>query len=243
MSDVEKQAIVMVTGASSGLGRALCIALARQGTNVVALGRDSEALAETQLAVEEEGGRCLCIPFDLLEFDAYGKLFLALKDQIPHLDALIHCAGALNRCTPMQYVKADDFRSMLDIHLAAPNLLTQIMLPLLRRAHTSTVIFTSCDMMHDDLPNWHGYGMAKRALNYAAAMWHAEQPDTPYRFVTLNPGKMRTTLFKRAYGGMHPNEVPPAADAVEGFLRVLAAPGEAVNGRALNLSEALELPG
>jgi len=243
MSEHEQQSIIMVTGASSGLGRELCIALARQGTNVVALGRDSEALAETQLAVEQESGRCLCIPFDLLEFDAYGKLFLALKDQIPHLDALIHCAGALNRCTPMQYVKADDFRSMLDIHLAAPNLLTQIMLPLLRRTHTSTVIFTSCDMMHDDLPNWHGYGMAKRALNYAAAMWKTEQPDTPYRFVTLNPGKMRTTLFKRAYGGMHPKEVPPAADAVEGFLRVLAAPNEAVNGRALSLSEALQLPG
>jgi len=243
MSELEKQAIVMVTGASSGLGRALCIALARQGTNIVALGRDADALAETQLAVEKEGGRCLCIPFDLLEFDAYGKLFLALKDQIPHLDALIHCAGALNRCTPMQYVKADDFRSMLDIHLAAPNLLTQILLPLLRRADKSTVIFTSCDMMDADLPNWHGYGMAKRALNYAAAMWQAEQPDSPYRFVTLNPGKMRTTLFKRAYGGMHPKEVPPPEDAVEGFLRVLAAPDEAVSGRALNLSEAIQLPG
>lgn len=241
MSKVSEHKIVMVTGASSGLGRALCIALGEQGTNVIALGRDADALAETQLAVENVGGRCLCIPFDLLDFDNYGKLFLMLKDQIPHMNALIHCAGSLERCTPMQYVKADDFRAMLDIHLVAPNLLTQIMLPLLRRVDSSTVIFTSCDMMCDDLPNWHGYGMAKRALNYAAAMWSAEQPDAPYRFVTLNPGKMRTTLFKRAYGGMHPDEVPPPEDAVEGFLRVLDAPSEVVNGQAMNLREAMQL--
>ncbi|MDX8391561.1 MAG: SDR family oxidoreductase [Mariprofundaceae bacterium] len=241
MTEIDKQSVIMVTGASSGLGRALCIALGRRGANVVALARNADALAETQIAVEEVGGRCLCAPFDLLTFDDYGKLFLALKDQIPHLDGLIHCAGNINRCTPMQYVQADDFRGMLDIHLTAPNLLTQMMLPLLKRAAAATVIFTSCEMMDADLPNWHGYGMAKRALNYAAAMWHAEHPDKPYRFVTLNPGKMRTGLFKLAYGGMHPKEVPLPEDVVDGFLRVLEAADDVVNGRALNIAEARAL--
>jgi NAD(P)-dependent dehydrogenase (short-subunit alcohol dehydrogenase family) len=231
----------MVTGASSGLGRALCVALGRKHANVIALGRDADELSATQALVEEAGGRCLCVPFDLLEFDAYGKLFLSLKDQIPHLDGLIHCAGSLDRCTPMQYVKADDFRKMLDIHLTSPNLLTQIMLPLIRRADAATVIFTSCDMLREDLPNWHGYGLAKRALAYSAAMWHAEHPDKPYRFVTLNPGKMRTTLFKRAYGGMHPKEVPMPDEAAAGFLRVLSASAKVVNGKSLQLEDALQL--
>ncbi|OIQ01808.1 MAG: short-chain dehydrogenase [Zetaproteobacteria bacterium CG06_land_8_20_14_3_00_59_53] len=238
---ISAQSIIMVTGASSGLGRAVCVALGGKGASVVALGRNAEELAYTQNLVEQAGGRCLCIPFDLLEFDSYGKLFLGLKDQIPHLDGLIHCAGALKRCTPLQYVKADDFRGMLDIHLAAPNLLTQIMLPLIRRAEACTVVFTSCDMMRDNLPNWHGYGMAKRALVYASAMWQMEHPDKPYRFVTLNPGKVRTALFKRAYGGMHPSEVPGPADVTEGFLRLFIAPTDAVNGKSLQLDEALAL--
>ncbi|MDQ6966256.1 MAG: SDR family NAD(P)-dependent oxidoreductase [Mariprofundaceae bacterium] len=235
------QSIIMVTGASSGLGRAVSVALGEKGASVIALGRNAEELAFTQELVEKAGGRCLCVPFDLLEFDAYGKLFLKLKDQVPHLDGLIHCAGTLDRCTPLQYVKADDFRSMLDIHLAAPNLLTQIMLPLIRRAEAATVIFTSCDMMQDNLPNWHAYGMAKRALVYASAMWKMEHPDKPYHFVTLNPGKVRTELFKRAYGGMHPAEVPAATEVTGGFLRLLEAPGDAVNGKSMQLAEALSL--
>jgi NAD(P)-dependent dehydrogenase (short-subunit alcohol dehydrogenase family) len=238
---INDTSIIMVTGASSGLGRAICVALGGLKANVLALGRDADALSETQALVEKAGGRCLCIPFDLLKFEGYGKLFLSLKDQVPHLDGLIHCAGSLDRCTPLQYVKADDFRKMLDIHLVAPNMLTQIMLPLLRRAEAATVVFTSCDMLSEDLPNWHGYGMAKRALAYSSAMWCAEQPDKPFRFVTINPGKMRTALFKRAYGGMHPHEVPTPDNAVEGFLRLLVAPSDAVNGKSLMLEEALRL--
>jgi len=238
---IDEKSIIMVTGASAGLGRAVCIALGGQGANVIALARDADGLAGTQGMVEQAGGRCLCIPFDLLEFEAYDKLFLALKDQIPHLDGLIHCAGSLQYCTPMQYVKTDDFRSMLDIHLTAPNLLTRSLLPLIRRAPEATVIFTSCEMLDRDMANWHAYGLAKRALGYAAAMWHAEHADKPYRFVTINPGRMRTALFRRAYLGMHPSEVPAPEEAAEGFLHILTAAADAVNGKALQLEDALRL--
>lgn len=238
---ISDKSIIMVTGASSGLGHAICVSLGKMHANVVALGRDADELSVTQTLVEEAGGRCLCIPFDLLKFDAYGKLFLSLKDQIPHLDGLIHCAGSLDRCTPMQYVKVNDFRNMLDIHLTAPNMLTQMMLPLIKRAEAATVVFTSCDMLTEDIPNWHGYGLAKRALGYAAGMWHAEHPAEPFRFATLNPGKMRTDLFKRAYGGMHPKEVPAPEVAAEGFLKLLSAPSDAINGKSLQLEEALSL--
>ncbi len=229
--------IIMITGASDGIGRTVAVALASEGANIIALGRNEEALEATQQRCEEAGGRCLCVPFDLYQFDDYGKLFLALKDQVPHLDGLVHCAGEISRCTPMQYVKSDDFRKMLDIHLAAPNLLTQIMLPLLRRAKAASIIFTSCDMVSEDLPNWQGYGLAKRALAYAAAMWQAEHPDAPYRFNTLNPGKVRTELFRRTYGGMHPKEVPPPSSVTGAYLYLLGDASKTVRGQTLHARE------
>ncbi|MDQ6995193.1 MAG: SDR family NAD(P)-dependent oxidoreductase [Mariprofundaceae bacterium] len=229
--------IIMVTGASQGLGKAVAIALGAAKVNVVAISRHPNNLAATQDAVEAAGGRCLCIPFDLSEFDDYGKLFLALKDQIPHLDGLVHCAGSFGRCTPLQYVKVDAFRDALDIHLTAPNMLTQIMLPLLRRAEAASVVFTSCDMIEEDQNNWHAYGFAKRALTYAAAMWQGEHPEKPYRFNTLNPGRVRTDLFKRAFPGLMPDVVPLPEDVTDAFLFLLSDASKALRGQSLHAKD------
>ena len=206
---------------------------------MIALGRVAEALEVTQSRIEEASGRCLCIPFDLTDFENYGKLFLALKDQVPHLDGLVHCAGSLKRCAPMQHVKPDVFRGALDIHLTAPNLLTQIMFPLLKRAESASVIFTTCDMIKEDQTNWHGYGLAKRALGYAAAMWQAEHPSEAMRFNTINPGRMRTRSFERAFPGLSPATVPVAADIAPAFLQILSDEARETRGQLLNAVDLL----
>ncbi|ATX79222.1 NAD(P)-dependent dehydrogenase, short-chain alcohol dehydrogenase family [Mariprofundus aestuarium] len=240
MSGEFKDRIIMVTGASDGIGQQVAAALGEAGASVIALGRNEDALQQTQERIEELGGRCLCIPFNLNDFDNYGKLFLALKDQVPHLDGLVHCAGEIERCSPLQYVKPKDFRKMLDIHLTAPNLLTQIMFPLLKRAESASVIFTTCDMVDEDKANWHAYGMAKRALAYAASMWQMEHPEKPYRFNTLNPGRVRTKLFKRTYGGEHPEMVPTASSVTPAYLYLLSDDSKDVRGQTLHARDLLE---
>ncbi|MFQ5344657.1 MAG: SDR family NAD(P)-dependent oxidoreductase [Mariprofundus sp.] len=240
MSTEFKDRIILVTGASDGIGQHVAAALGEAGASVIALGRNEDGLQQTLERIESFGGRCLCIPFDLMHFDDYGKLFLALKDQVPHLDGLVHCAGSIDRCTPMQYIKSDVFRNMLDINLTAPNMLTQIMLPLLKRGEAASIVFTSCDMVDEDQANWHAYGLAKRALAYSASMWQKEQPDAPFRFNTLNPGRVRTELFKRAFGGTHPKEVPPVSSVVPAYLYMLSDAskelrGQTVHARDLNL--------
>jgi len=237
MTSEFKDRIYLITGASDGIGQRVAVALAEAGANVIALGRKEDKLQQTQERIEELGGRCLCIPFDLMKFADYGKLFLALKDQVPHLDGLIHCAGSIDRCTPMQYIKVDTFRKMLDIHLTAPNMLTQIMLPLLKRAPAASIIFTSCDMLDEDQANWHGYGLAKRALGYAAAMWQMEQPNAPFRFNTLNPGRVRTELFKRAFGGTHPQEVPAVSSVVPAYLYMLSDKSKDLRGQSVHAKD------
>ncbi|MDX8414009.1 MAG: SDR family NAD(P)-dependent oxidoreductase [Mariprofundales bacterium] len=228
-----QQHIILVTGASDGLGKALAIALGQEGASVVALARSEEGLVDTQKAVEGAGGRCLCLPFDLTDFDDYDALFLALKDQIPHLDGLVHCAAAIDRCTPLQYVKTEVMRGMIDLHLIAPTLLTKSMYPLLKRAKAASTVFVGCSMGSSDQPNWHGYGLAKRALPYAASMWQIEQDGTPMRFNTLDPGRMRTTTFRRAYPGLMINTIPSAEDAVPALLALLSDHTKTVRGKAL----------
>ncbi|OIO66866.1 MAG: short-chain dehydrogenase [Zetaproteobacteria bacterium CG_4_9_14_3_um_filter_49_83] len=228
------QRIIMVTGASSGLGQQVAIQAGAQGASIIALGRSEDGLEHTRERIEASGGRCLYVPFDLLKFEDYGKLFLALKDQIPHLDGLVHCAGSLDRCVPMQYIKVNDFRKMLDIHLTAPNMLTQSMLPLLRRAESASVIFTTCDMINEDQNNWHAYGFAKRAMNYVASMWQGEHPDKPYRFNTINPGRVRTELFRRAFAGLLATKIPLPAEVVPAYLHLLSDDSKDMRGQHLD---------
>lgn len=237
MSDWFSGRIVLVTGAASGIGAALIHALARRGVNVLALDIDETALGECCDAIEVGGGRCLGIPFDLLQFDQYDALFLALKEQVPHLDGLVHCASSFKRCTPMEYAKHDDFRTMLDIHLTAPNMLTQSMFPLLRRAEAASVVFTACDMTVDNQKNWHGYGMAKRALPYAASMWQGEHPNKPYRFNCLNPGRVRTPLFDRAFKGILRSSIPLPKTVVPAYLRLLHPDTANLRGQSLHCSD------
>jgi len=226
--------IYLITGASSGLGREVAVRLGAGGANVVALARNEDRLAETRDLVEAAGGRCLCVPLDLVRFDEYDKLFAALTEHIPHLDGIAHIAGSLKYCTPMRFAETKDFRQMLDLHLSAPNLLTRTLLPLLDRAGQASVIFTTCDMIERDIPNWHGYGLAKRALGLAAAMWQTEHPDTGLRFFTVNPGDMRTALFQRAYPGRVAEDVPLPSVAAEAFTRLLAGEGDEVRGQVVD---------
>ncbi len=213
--------IIMITGASSGFGQALSIACAKEGASILAVGRKEDALQTTQESVEAVGGRCLAIPFDLTQFDAYTGLVDALKEQVPHLDAVVHAAGAFDRCAPMAYVKPAEFRKMLDHHLTVPNLLTQALLPLLDRSAHASVLFLACEMSTEPAANWHAYGLAKAALVSAASMWQQEFVDKPYRFAAIDPGRMRTPLMQRAWGGLHPKTIPLPAEACEAFIRVL----------------------
>jgi len=226
--------IIMVTGASAGLGRAICIALGEEGANVLALGRNEERLARTQAGVENAGGRCLAIPFDLARYGEFPSLFEALKQQVPHLDGIVHAAGELNRCAPMQHIEATRFRRMLDINLTAPNLLTQALFPLLERATGASVIFTTCDMAEEPQPNWHGYGLAKAALVQSAAMWQLEHPKKAIRFNAVNPGRMRTGLLKRAFPGLDAAAIPEPDGAVEAFLYLLSDASAGIRGGHFN---------
>ena len=229
--------IIMVTGASSGLGRAICISLGNEGANVLALGRNEDALASTQAEVEKAGGKCLAMPFDLARYGEFPRLFEALKGQVPHLDGIVHAAGELNRCAPMQHIEAMKFRRMLDINLTAPNMLTQALFPLLEQATSASVIFTSCDMAEEAQANWHGYGLAKAALVESAAMWQLEHPQKAIRFNALNPGRMRTELMKRAFPGLDPKTIPEPEVAVEAFLYLLSDAAVDVRGQHLNARE------
>ena len=83
-------------------------------------------------------------------------------------------------------------------------------------------------------PNWHGYGIAKSALRHSAELWQMEHPKKAIRFNALNPGRMRTTAFMRAYPGLDPASIPSPTEACEPFLYLLSDAARNIRGQLLD---------
>ncbi|MCH5252248.1 MAG: SDR family oxidoreductase [Lachnospiraceae bacterium] len=96
---------ILVTGASSGIGRATCVYLASQGYRIVALARNEERLKELS---QQLGSDDIYIPYDLLELEKIEDVFKTCKEQGIKLDGLVHCAG-INNSVP---IRANDVEAM-----------------------------------------------------------------------------------------------------------------------------------
>ncbi len=108
---------VIVTGASSGIGRETAVVLAQEGAKLVLVGRDKARLEETaELTGDRE--KHMIFPMDLCDFDAYRDFFSELKNAGTVLDGLVHCAGE-TVVTPLRTMKRSDGIKMMDIHFFA----------------------------------------------------------------------------------------------------------------------------
>lgn len=115
----------LVTGASRGIGRAICLELARMGARVIALGRAREALDETRELVARSGGQCDVLQADLCERDWY----LELDELAPRLDVLVHNAAAFAPYGSLEDVGEAEIERVLQTNVTGVVMLTRHVLP------------------------------------------------------------------------------------------------------------------
>src|SRR5688500_3263868 len=112
MTDPEKVAIV--TGAGSGIGKAVALTLATSGFSVVLAGRRLEALEETAKIVIKSGARALAVSTDVKDRDAVVALFERTKSAFRRLDLLYNNAGTFTPAIPLEELTVDQWRAVVD---------------------------------------------------------------------------------------------------------------------------------
>jgi NAD(P)-dependent dehydrogenase (short-subunit alcohol dehydrogenase family) len=118
--------VALVTGAGSGIGRAVALALGRQGYAVVMAGRRREALDETaRLGGGADGARMLTVAADVADPAAVRALFAEVKARFGRLDLLFNNAGANVAATPLEELAIDEWRRVIDVNLTGVFLCTQ----------------------------------------------------------------------------------------------------------------------
>lgn len=200
-----EQKYVLVTGATSGIGRAISMELSRQNARVILLGRDEKKLAETLQELSGTGHRILCL--DLSDVSSIGPLLKETVKTIGRIYGFCHCAGIVET-RPLASSSADGIQAMFDIHVVAG---IEIVRFVSRRdvidETGGSFLFISSVYGLVGKPGQIGYSASKGAVVAAARSMAVELARRNIRVNVLSPGLVMTNMTKKAFSHFSEEQV------------------------------------
>jgi len=188
----------VITGASSGIGRATALRMADEGAAVALVGRDREALQATATEVGSSGGRAAVVVADLADFEACRRVVSESLEIDGRLDVLVNAAGIIGSGT-LESTSLEDWSAMLRINLDSVFILTQEALPHLR-AHAGNIVNVSSVTGVRAFPGVLAYCVSKAGLDQFTRCVALELAESGVRVNAVNPGVVVSNLHRR--GGM-----------------------------------------
>lgn len=191
----------VITGAGSGIGRELAIALARREGHLLLVGRREEALHETAGLVGHAGGTATVLALDVTAPAAPGQVITTARDRLGGLDLLVNNAGNVRAGRLDDHTGADT-RAMIDLNLTAPILLTREALPLLREAgRTSVVLTVASGIALVGLPFYSVYAATKTGVAAFGHSLRRELHGGTVHVATAYPGATATPMMDSSSAG------------------------------------------
>jgi NAD(P)-dependent dehydrogenase (short-subunit alcohol dehydrogenase family) len=218
--------IILVTGASRGIGQAATIELCRRGAHVIGTARTEAALAPM---VERLGSAFT--PFAVEMSDRSGLEALAgmIGERFSHLDGLFGNAGILGTKTPLGALEDDDFARTLSINVTSSYRLINLLHPMLCRAQAARILFATSGVAFKRHSGWTLYAVSKASLEAMIGVYANEIATTAMRANLISPGPIRTELRVEAWPGEDPSTVP-LPEEVAPIIADLLSPETIENG-------------
>lgn len=188
--------VVIITGASSGIGAATSRALAAVGAHVVLTARDADRLNDL---ARQLNGRARAVPADIADPVEVQRLVAEVINAYQRIDVVINNAG-VGLASPVAQLQPADLRAALDVNLFGPLYLTQAALPYMRRARRGQIIFVSSVVGLRALPYAGGYAATKAALDRLSEALRVELRGSGITVTLVRPGTTRTAFNTRRLG-------------------------------------------
>jgi NAD(P)-dependent dehydrogenase (short-subunit alcohol dehydrogenase family) len=188
--------VAIVTGASSGIGRATAMLLAERGAMVVLVARNGERLAELAATIVTAGGQAFALPSDVTDASARANVIEAVAQRIGRLDVLVNAAGVI-ASGRIDDTKLDAWRAMFELNVDAVFHLIQLAVPLLTTQRGAVVNVSSvCGLRA--FPGVLSYATSKAALDQLTACAALELAAAGVRVNAVNPGVVVSELHRRS---------------------------------------------
>ncbi|MFI5828683.1 SDR family NAD(P)-dependent oxidoreductase [Streptomyces sp. NPDC051578] len=186
----------LVTGAGSGIGRAIALAFAAEGASVVAAGRTSDSLDQTVALIEKEGGTAAAVTADVSRSDDVRALVRRTVEHFGSLDVAVNNAGVFRGGVPLADLPEEDWRTLLDVNVTGVLLGLQAQVAQMRNQPAGGAIVNLSSNLgaHSRIPGMAGYIATKAAvsaLTRAAALDHIADG---IRINAVSPGPTATTM-------------------------------------------------
>jgi NAD(P)-dependent dehydrogenase (short-subunit alcohol dehydrogenase family) len=228
--------VVLITGASRGIGYAAALEAARRGAHVIAVARTVGGLEELDDEIQDMGSAATLVPLDLRDVDAIDRLGAAIFERWGHLDGLIANAGLLGVLTPVPHIKPEEFDRVLAVNVTANYRLIRSMDLLLRQADAARAVFVSSGAARSAKPYWGLYAASKAALDALIKSYAGEMVETRVKINAFYPGAVRTSMRAKAMPGEDPDTLPTPADIAPQLVD-LVSPGLSETGRLYDIRE------
>jgi short-subunit dehydrogenase len=229
-----KDSIVIVTGASSGIGLYISKLLSKQGAKVIMVARDKDLLKKVSTDVNNS----YAITADLRDPADIKRLIDEVKEKFQRIDILINNAGQA-MAAKVENINLEAYKELMELNVYAPLRLMQLVIPIMRKQGKGSIVNISSQSTKKYIPNIGGYASTKYALNALSLTARAELEKDNIVVSIIRPGLVDTDF------GKHTNYPEPDAlrKSPDGSILPHVIRPEIVADRVLDLisTEAAEL--
>lgn len=232
---------VLITGAGGGIGRAVALACAKVGAEVLLLGRNEAGLEAVYDDILSAGGReAGIIPLDLNTTDAarYEALAEQLTEANISLDGLVHNASVLGERRLLAQTSPASWQEVMQVNVSSTFLLTRALMPLLTHAAPSSIILTSSGVGRRGKAYWGAYAVSKFATEgYMQVLADELRVTSQIRVNSLNPGAVNTKMRRMAYPGEQPDTNPSPEALTDHWVYLLSDASQSLQGETLSAQD------
>ncbi|WP_404478640.1 SDR family NAD(P)-dependent oxidoreductase [Novosphingobium sp. BL-52-GroH] len=201
--------LALVTGASTGIGRAITLDLARAGAEIIAVALPNTGLDTLATEVAAMGGVIATVELDLKDTAGIESLAHRVASEHGKLDIFVGNAGIAALKTRLADTALHAFTDIISVNVVANFQFIRCLEPLLRKSDAGRAVFTTSSVAHR-APALHGpYSSSKAALDTLVRVWSAELADTNICANLFSPGPVRTQMRTTIIEGEDPNTLPP----------------------------------
>jgi NAD(P)-dependent dehydrogenase (short-subunit alcohol dehydrogenase family) len=226
--------VVLVTGASRGIGYAVALEAGRRGAHVIALARTVGGLEELDDEIQAAGSSATLVPQDLTDLEAIDRLGGAIFERWGRLDGLVGNAGVLGIISPVPHIDPKLFESTVLINLTVNFRLIRSMDPLLRLSDAGRAVFISSSSARSAKPYWGLYAATKAGLDAMVKSYAGEIRQTNAKANVAYPGKVRTRMRATAMPGEEPETVPAPSEVAPKIVDMIL-PSHAKSGEVFDI--------